>query len=839
MEENIFTPKVNSVKQSSLTDFLYNFAKLAFVATIGLLPVWFVPEVYTSLGFTKSYFALSGLVLILILLSLYTFRNGTLRLSLPVSVIILGFFVLTSLVSALLSGDRTDAILGDNFEIHTVGFFILLFITLVVGFIFGKDKVVINKLFTFLSVATLVLLITQVLRLFLGPEFLSFSLFVSETHSYFGSFNDLALLAGLVVVVSLMVLQNVYKSIVSKLYLITAILLSLLIMSVVNFYLVWLVVGIFSLVLLLQQLSTDTWFGSKDKKPLSKFNTTLTFIVALTSFIFIIIGSYVGEKIISKTGINYLEIRPSFSTTVNLANNVFEYDALLGVGPNRFSDAWRLYKDPMINQTEFWNTDFNAGSSFLSTLFVTTGILGGLLFIFFILSFLYSGYRTLFKNELEEYWYKIGVVSYVVSLYLWVMTILYVPSSSVLLLTATFTGMALAVYIKSKKDKSVTIDINAVVNKHQGVLLIVILLITNIAMIYSYIVVTKQYLAQTTYAKTLLNYSSYNETDIDLVLQKSQTWFAQDTFVAERAKLKLAKVNSLLSIQEPTKEQEEEFRVTLASGVALTERAIILDPTNPYNHALLASFYALLNPPKDSDISIKKETELNQLFTLDPTNPSHYVLFAQLSARFGDASTTRLYLNKAINLKNDYTEALFLLSQLDIAEGNTESAIKTTRTIANVESSNPTRQFQLGILLSASNDIDGAIKAFERAIALDNNYANARYFLALSYLDKGEKMMALEQLNLILVSNPDNESLKQVIKNIEDDNFSSINQDLGVPVEDVDLVNQEEDVTVSSKFPDTDLVTSLNQGATQEQVVEKEAVNDPVVPETKNETDEL
>jgi tetratricopeptide (TPR) repeat protein len=60
-------------------------------------------------------------------------------------------------------------------------------------------------------------------------------------------------------------------------------------------------------------------------------------------------------------------------------------------------------------------------------------------------------------------------------------------------------------------------------------------------------------------------------------------------------------------------------------------------------------------------------------------------LFAQLSARFGDFEKARTYLNESIRLKNNYTEALFLLSQLDIEEGKTENAIKVTQEIISIE----------------------------------------------------------------------------------------------------------------------------------------------------------
>ena len=110
------------------------------------------------------------------------------------------------------------------------------------------------------------------------------------------------------------------------------------------------------------------------------------------------------------------------------------------------------------------------------------------------------------------------------------------------------------------------------------------------------------------------------------------------------------------------------------------------------------------------------------------------------------------------------------------------------------------------------NKIPDATKAFEQAIILDNNYANARYFLALAYLDANRKDDALAQLKIIEVSNPDNQMIKQLISEVEANKFVKPDAGFEVPVNDGSVVGQEEgDVTTSTKVPETDLITPLNQ----------------------------
>ena len=74
--------------------------------------------------------------------------------------------------------------------------------------------------------------------------------------------------------------------------------------------------------------------------------------------------------------------------------------------------------------------------------------------------------------------------------------------------------------------------------------------------------------------------------------------------------------------------------------------------------------------------------------------------------------------------------------------------------------------FQLGLLYYQGNDIDKSQIEFERAIALNSNYSNARYFLGLIYDRKGDKQKAIQQFQQIEGLNPDNQEVKHVLQNL-------------------------------------------------------------------------
>ena len=122
---------------------------------------------------------------------------------------------------------------------------------------------------------------------------------------------------------------------------------------------------------------------------------------------------------------------------------------------------------------------------------------------------------------------------------------------------------------------------------------------------------------------------------------------------------------------------------------------------------------------------------------------------------------------QALRLKSDYTEAIFLLSQIEIGEGKVDDAISSVEAATFLTPQDPLAFFQLGVLRYSNGDYAQAITAFERAILLDNQYSNARYFLGLAYYKKGRLDDAIDQFTEVLRLNPDNTEVKAVIANIK------------------------------------------------------------------------
>lgn len=822
MSGSLFTPKINreipdeqdvvSVHQGNDTTSvtLQRVAQYAVIVLVGLTPVFFVPGLWASLGFGKSLLAMVLGVVVIIAMSLLMLRRQQARTVWPLALTFFWGLVAVALVSGLLSGDMQDAVRGSVLEPQTVGFLGILAIAMTIPLVLqGSKRLTIKALAGFGLMATL-LLLYNLLRLVFGPEFLAFGSFGALTVSPVGGFNDLAIFAGLAVIFGLVTLAQLPLRGLMQYFISGLVLLSLIILAVVNFFYIWIIVGFFGLLLFVYLLSRDTLFRNPaeiQKTNISRGLILTTLAVCIVSAVFIVAGEYAGAKVGAMTNINYVEVRPSLGATVDIIKGVYSDDFLLGAGPNRFADVWRLHKDRSINETIFWDTDFEAGNGFVPTLFVNLGVLGGALIVLFHLYFIFIGYKMLLRSTSNDsYWYYFGVVTFTSAFFLWLMSYIYVPGSGILLLTALFTGLFFVAYGALMPSAIKTIPL--AVSRQRGFFLmaaIILVITTTVSVLFS---VGKQYVAQADFNKALATSSSPES--FEQVALTSTNLFLDDRFLSARAQIHLANLNSLLGVAEPSEEEQQRFVTSSEQALFFAQQAVAKDDTNPDNHFVLAAIYSNLGLLGGGEGAQERAAaELNRAQELDPLNPGYHLLAAQMAARIGDIEKSREEINLALGLKNNYTEALFLSTQLDISEGKTESAIATTKAIINLEPRNPTRYFQLGVLLSASEKIPEAIAAYQAAITLDTNYANARYMLALDLAKSGQSEAALEQLRFVQKSNEDNEQLKTLIKQIENgEEVASPSSSLGnqAPIKDREANEQ----SITPEDVSSDLINNVN-----------------------------
>ncbi len=803
---------VNTVDKVEMS--LKSIAQNVLVITFGLLPIFFIPVVFAPFGYTKTLLVVFGVFISCIFFSLSVLRSGSITIRAPWA---LGGFwgvALMAVISALLSGDALDTFVGDALEVQTALFILLLAAVMSLIPIVGQTKITIMRLYIILTGTAILLGVFHLLRIVFGADFLSLGVFTTSTSTPLGGWNDLGLFFGLGILLSLVALELPLTK-WGKVLFSVVVCISLLMLAVVNFFAVWIVLAFISLIQLMYTLTKDRFAEQtlplEGKDDVSMYSISLSTIVFIISLLFIIGGSTVGNFVSNMTGISYVEVRPSLQATIDIGRQVYQENAFVGIGPNKFADAWRLYKDASINQTIFWATDFVNGSGFLTTQFVTGGVFTTLAWMLFFVLFIIAGFRMLFKTVLtDKFWYFIGTSSFVAAFYLWGMSFVYNPGPVILILAALFTSIMFVAYGKLLAIEGRHFSITT--NRRAGFILVGIVMIVIVGSASALFYTGRHYASVYAFSGAVTGLSGDTTLEqVERTIASSYAITANDAYARQLANYQLAKMKTMLTLQDPTPEQQQIFKSAVENALTAVRFAVDTDPTDPRNWTTQGAIYSILAAAGVEGAQDRATEAFENAQKLDPANPTYSLLKAQLLARTGDTESAREAAIEAVQKKQNYTDALFFLTQLDIADGKVDDAIATTRAIISLEPNNPARYYQLGILETSADNIDNAITAFSQAINLDKNYANARYFLALTYIQKGETDAALEQLKVVSDLNPDNQDITNLITQIQEGTLPQApTETLIEQIEEPEtVVSEGEDVTTTEPS-DTPLISSIN-----------------------------
>ena len=166
---------------------------------------------------------------------------------------------------------------------------------------------------------------------------------------------------------------------------------------------------------------------------------------AVVAILFLLYGSAINAGLTSVFPVSSLEVRPGLQSTLDVISAAREGSlrgALLGTGPNTFGIAWLAHKPPEVNQTPFWNLDFNVGYSTLATAFGSVGFLGALAWLVPLVLLCVAFVRAIRLGVLSRDERLTAGLLGIGTLSLFAAIVLYVPSQNIILLAFALSGAA-------------------------------------------------------------------------------------------------------------------------------------------------------------------------------------------------------------------------------------------------------------------------------------------------------------------------------------------------------------------------------------------------------------
>jgi len=459
------------------------------------------------------------------------------------------------------------------------------------------------------------------------------------------------------------------------------------------------------------------------------------------------------------------------------------------------------YKDASINNTPFWNTQFNQGFSPVTTFAATMGIVGVLAFVLFLAGLVLVALRSLLARHRSDTGFMISLFLGLVSMV--VIAALYPANLAFVLLLFFFAGLLMtglsmptAQTETEEKNKSWLWNISerwfefqqpwAVFTSSLGVVLFLSL---SIAMVYYEVTRIQSVFAQVS------GLTAAGKGDVDGAISAFERALGYEDknirLYQTLVQLRTEKIRGLIAAASQGKNVQDDFRKMLQIAVENNSQpALALSPEDPALWQAQGALYELIIPyvpgaDRLAFASYQKE------IAFDPFNPAGRINLARAGLLAADSAQLAInqapqgddhdklvqtrsqtlnevekILQEAVGLKPDLATTHFLLAQTALRQGNIQKAIQSTENAKLAAPLDIGIAFQLGLLYYQNDNLDLSRGEFERAISMNSQYSNARYFLGLIYSRTNNIDAAIAQFEEIAKYNPDNQEVKKILDNL-------------------------------------------------------------------------
>lgn len=754
--------------------------RVFLLLSVFLTPVFFLPITNSPIYLNKQVFLII-LMLIIFIISLFRFiAKG--KMTLPFGLIFFSSFLV--LIGLLISSYFSISFL-ETIRIQAQPLSLILFAVLIFLACFLASEIAsglnLKKVFFFTVFSIfLVSLISlfQIFKVFIFP----FDFAKNINFNLAGSHNVFAFLAGaiLMAIVAYLTFSSSLKK-KEKIILSTIFGILFLYLILVNYQIVWYLLVVFSIILLFIN------FFVYKRESLFFFRSLFLVILVCVVSIFFLITHDPLKFIRSPLSI---EVSPSFSGTLNVLEKSFkEGGALrmaLGSGPATFSYVWDLYKQKNVNNTIFWNTKFFGGSSAVLTFIIENGILGTLLLLFFIISFILCGVKLLkgVKNDLisKENSFILSS-SFVAGLFLLTSWFFYPPSFMINFLFFVFLGIlwgGLALFCKNYKKEIVFPErINLAI------------IFTLVLIVFIVLGISALYLEGERYVGAIMFYKGQMALNREGNLSKAINYMSkalvlnsyEDSYLRNLSQVLLLEVNQKIS-----QGNIQNAQVLISNAINTAKLATEKNSYEYLNWLNLGDLYGKLIPVIDDaeNFAISSYLEAKKR---NPNNPDINLVLAQTRIAYLDkvkqtkqkkskkqidiSKLKKSLLNQAlkdideaISLKPDYSQSYILKSQIYNKEGKVEKALNVINRAKSSIIWDPVLYFQAGFYNYQLKRYSSAKQEFLSAIDLDPSYSNAHYFLGLILDKEGKKSEAIRQFEIIEKFNPNNNQVKKILSNL-------------------------------------------------------------------------
>lgn len=739
-----------------------------------MLPFFFIPVTWLTALQSKILIASVILGVVAIVWALARVLEGGGRLPWNMLFAASAFVPVAYALSAAVNGFASISLVGTGVEPDTLAIICLEFSALALtALIFGGDARNTTGVIRGLFSGILALQVIHILHI-LFPSLSLGGVLAVETGNALGTWHEFTMLIGFALISSIALLRSTVAEGLWKWVFVVIGALSVPILIVNNFTDVWIAVGIAAIVLLVVR-----WNQTRPAVSVSYARSEWAALaVVVLSLFCILLGARIVAVLPERISVVQVEVRPSWQGTFQIGeqslNNPKAF--IFGVGPNTFTRQWGLHKPIEVNQTPFWNADFNVGVAPIPTSFISLGVIGVIAWLGYIIAVLWTAIGMWIRRRDVVLSSRVLAVS-IGAVYLLTFHLSSVPGTSLGLLMFTITGLLVAFAMQSSgAERRFSIAGSDWKNAFKiaggdwknAVKIAIATLIVLVALIAS-IGVFRAVLADATISRAIVSYNSTQDLQksTDLIGRSLAIQPSNDRAHRAAVELGLLKLQQIINANDPDQEAARaSLQATLEQTIKHGLSAVEINGFDYQNWLQLAALYSQLAGAQIEGAYDNARAAYVRAQDANPTSPLPLLNLGQLDALQGNFDAALENLGKAVALKPDLASAYYLASQIYVAKSDANNALLAAAQAAKYAPNDPLAWYNAGAIAYAGGAYQDAVIAMQQALALQSQYANAMYVLGLALFQLEQTADAITVFEALNQLDPNQAIVQQILTNL-------------------------------------------------------------------------
>lgn len=746
------------------TSRLDSIARMLLIALFALLPFFFVPVTWLTALQSKVLVAAVLLGLVAIVWAIARVHEGGGRLPWNMLFAASALVPVAYAVSAAINGFASISLVGTGVEPDTLAIICLEFSALALtALVFGGDARNTTGAIRGLFAGILILQIIHIIHV-IFPSLTLGGVLAGETGNAMGTWHEFTMLIGFALISSIALIRSSVADGVWKWVFVAIGVLSVPILIINNFLDVWIAVAISVLVLVVVRWHQS---GSGISATYARSEWVAITVIAL-SVLCVFLGARIVGVLPERISVVQIEVRPSWQGTFQIGEQSLNNPKALffGVGPNTFTRQWGLHKPIEVNQTPFWNADFNVGVAPIPTAFISLGVIGVLAWLGYIIAVLWTSIGMWVRRRDTIISARVLAVS-IGAVYMLAFHLSSVPGTSLGLLMFTITGLLIAFAMQSNgAERRFTLS----GGNSKNVVKIAIAVVIVILGIIASIGVSRAVLADSMINRAIVGYNASQnlQSSTDLIGLSLKIQPSNDRAHRAAVELGLLKLQQIISAQDPDQDAARaSLQVTLEQTIKHGLSAVEINGFDYQNWLQLAGLYSQLAGAQIEGAYDNARAAYVRAQEANPTSPLPLLNLGQLDAIQGNLDSALENLGKAVALKPDLASAYYLASQIYVAKSDANNALLAAAEAARYAPNDPLAWYNAGAIAYAGGAYQDAVIAMQQALALQSQYANAMYVLGLALFQLEQTADAITVFEALNQLDPNQPIVQQILTNLK------------------------------------------------------------------------